>query len=178
MSQLPPQDPTPSHSSLPSKPDAQPTQPGLAAPGSPEEVPQRSYAHVNNVFTYLIHLSLDNSSNGGYVFLIHEQKFADEQLKDMCDEVTKVITEVRLPRAREQATATSRTSMFRDAEHKKRVLETREMLANRPEEVNENQFADDVKFFEAAMCDKFNFRVLRYTVADITVEPLIVKPRG
>lgn len=97
---------------------------------------------LNNCFVYCIQVGLRGSALNSLVFLIHREKFTEEQLRDMADRAAAKVLEVRI---------VPRRSGLRLKDTSKEHLE----------KINNDYFQTDMQFFEAVMADSFDFRVLK-----------------
>ena len=122
------------------------------------EAPACSTAHIKEAvqFCYFIRLKMGGSTLGGFALLVHDQKFTEDELKVMCDDAAKITNEIRI------------------------VNRRKDMVANRVpiadvDACNEEFFGTDVNFFEAVMCDRYNFRIIRCATAIAEIEPTAKK---
>jgi hypothetical protein len=119
-------------------------------------VPQRVYRCYDDAYAYLVAVSLHDNGISGATTLLHKDQLSPEQLQAMADEAAKVVFETRVTKRR-VALAKSQTRVPSSTK------------------ANEDYFEEDIKFFEAVMMDKFNFRKLICTAASTTMTPTIVE---
>jgi hypothetical protein len=95
-----------------------------------------------SVFPYAIELALDGSAHGAIVLLVHWKAFSETELASMVRQCTEDIENRMVPRRQAMRLTSTLTQANID-------------------ESNQGHFIADAKFFEAAMCDRFGFRVQR-----------------
>lgn len=140
-----------SHQSLP----PQPTKTPPDTPPTPADAPQgHTTSMAGDGRVYVIHVALENSGMAGLVHLTHPLKFEQEMLDAMVAEVVAIVIDTRIVPRRKAG-----IKPFNDPSE----------LVER----NEELFEGDVKYFEAVMCDRHGFRVLRTGGARASLPPTV-----
>lgn len=104
-------------------------------------VPNRHDTKVGGKFPYYIQITQSHGGPGGIATLVHDKEFTADELKTMVAKATETVNLSRV--------TTRRVEMA-----KKKVGVTN------AKETNATLFPSDLEFFEAVMCDKFDFKKL------------------
>ena len=121
-------------------------------------VPNRSKTTVNSDFVYVFKLEQDDSTLSSLVHLVHSDAFKQHEIDAMAAEASKIVNEVRLPTMRKDW-ADRRFPMPKDEEGVRTL--------------NDNVFQQHATFFEAVLCDKFNFRRLHISATRTQIETTV-----
>jgi hypothetical protein len=111
-------------------------------------------ANFEGIEFYLMKVSMEGSSFAGFTVMVHKDVFTEKQLQGMATEAAGEVLTHRI---------------------KKRRAILRENREYPPDVAtfNSEAFRQDFEFFEAVMCDKFGFRVLRTSNFSASLEPTV-----
>lgn len=123
------------------------------------EVPQRAYRNYGDCFAYAIQLSLKNEGVSSVTHLLHKKQFTSAELKQFADQAAAVL-------------------MNRILNRRRKMIKEGAEIKNTPEYLNNWFFDQDINFFEAVMCDKFDFRKLVIESALAETEAQFTKYEG
>jgi len=149
------------HVTLPDVEDA-PTYEKIALPEpSGESVLPATGTIDGGRITYLIKITMGSSNLSALTLLTHAEQFKQEIMDAMIAEATKVVMETRVVRRRKAFATGDRITKETDPTKIKADLIKK----------NEEWFKADVALFEAILCDKYGFLVLRANTALANIEP-------
>ena len=114
---------------------------------------------IRDGYVYVVKLTLAGTSYSAFLFLTHEKLYDDEDFKAMVDDCVRVNNTTRLHNKREEM-----------AKSKTRIDLTK------IDGTNERCFAEDVEFTKAAICDRYQFKILcvHHTTAELL--PTVLQP--
>ena len=119
-----------------------------------DPVPLSGVAEINGKGIYFLKIAMGDTGYSGFAMFVHDTQFTAAEFKKMVDEAVQIINSVRIKRRREQ-------------------LEKNRVVITNAVETNETYFQTDVQFFEAVMCDKWDFRILVTSGLETAIEATI-----
>ncbi|MCL2641596.1 MAG: hypothetical protein FWD53_12170, partial [Phycisphaerales bacterium] len=110
---------------------------------------------------YLIKVKMGMSDLSALILLTHTDQFKQEHMDAMLTEAAKIVMETRITRRRKAFATGDKITNETDPAKARADISKK----------NEEWFKADVALFEAVLCDKYGFLVLKANIATASIEP-------
>ncbi len=108
---------------------------------------------------YVIKANRTEGNIAAWIFLVHKDRFTEDEFKAQVAESEKMINEVRIPKRRDE-TAKRKIPMGNSVEEAQKM--------------NDILFEQDAEFLEVMMIDRFGYRKLVWAGAEAKIIPTIL----